>query len=76
MQEFYSRFLQNFALAMCYTLPIKFIINSFPKRNSLQYPLQAVFSFYRQDCCFLSEICSSLIFYWKMLSDIAKIKII
>jgi len=29
----------------CYTLPIKFIINSFPKRNSLQYPLQAVFSF-------------------------------
>jgi len=60
----------------CYTLPIKFIINSFPKRNSLQYPLQAVFSFIGKTAAFSSEICSRLIFYWKILSDIAKIKII
>jgi len=38
----------------CYTLPIKFIINSFPKRNSLQYPLQAVFSFTGKTAAFLS----------------------
>jgi len=60
----------------CYTLPSKVIINSFPKGYSLLYPLQAVFSFFGKCAAFSSEICSSLIFYWKMLSDIAKIKII